>query len=119
MRPKRLWRANVKRRKDINVEFIEHALNPNQSLELVRILFDWSYSEGVAGYAERIRQARCRQTNEGWTGNDGNYLHKYTDRHHFLHTLVINTMLVNLIFLFSGFISFRVLLETPDYLVFC
>lgn|GEM_PF-2468454 len=40
MRPKRLWRANVKRRKDMNVEFIEHALNPNQSLELVRILFD-------------------------------------------------------------------------------
>jgi len=29
MGPKRLWRANVKRRKDINVEFIEHALNPN------------------------------------------------------------------------------------------
>lgn len=63
--------------------------------------------------------ARCRQTNEGWTGNGGNNLHKYTDRHHFLHTLVIDTMLVNLIFLFSEFISFRVLLETPDYLVFC
>jgi len=75
--------------------------------------------EGVAGYVERIRQAKCRQANERWTGSDGNNLHKYTDRHHFLHTLVIDTMLVNLIFLFSEFISFRVLLETPDYLVFC
>jgi len=28
----------------MNVEFIEHALNPNQSLELVRLLFDcWAY----------------------------------------------------------------------------
>ena len=30
--------------------------------------------EDVAGYAERIRQARCRQANERWTRSDGNNL---------------------------------------------
>jgi len=30
--------------------------------------------EGVAGYGKRIRQARCRQANERWAGNNGNNL---------------------------------------------
>ena len=30
--------------------------------------------EGIAGYVERIRQERCRQANERWTGNGANNL---------------------------------------------
>jgi len=30
--------------------------------------------EDVAVYVKRIRQARCRQANERWTGSDGNKL---------------------------------------------
>ena len=30
--------------------------------------------EDVAGYVKRIRQVRCRQANERWTGSDGNNL---------------------------------------------
>ena len=43
--------------------------NPNRSLEPVQILcivehFACLFLEGVAGHAERARQARCRQANE-------------------------------------------------------
>ena len=43
--------------------------NPNRSLVLVLILcvvehIDCLILEDIAGYAERIRQTRCRQTNE-------------------------------------------------------
>jgi len=38
MRPKRLWRANVKRRKDMNVEFIEHALIMVSNTLLCKVL---------------------------------------------------------------------------------
>jgi len=30
--------------------------------------------EDVAAYIKRIRQARCRQASERWTGSDGNSL---------------------------------------------
>ena len=76
-----------------------HTLEPVQFCLIVGLIVCLIF-EGVACYVERIRQARYRQANERWRGNDGNNLHKYTDRHHFLHTLVIDTMLVNLIFSF-------------------
>ena len=53
--------------------------NPNRSLEPVQILCIVEHIaclilEDVAGYVKRIRQARCRQVNERWTGSDGNNL---------------------------------------------
>ena len=52
-------------------------LNPNRPLEPVQILFGCRHLachilEGVAGYVERIRQARCRQPNERQPRSDAN-----------------------------------------------
>jgi len=52
---------------------------PNRLLEPVQILCIVEHiacliGEDVADYVERIRQARCRQANERWTGSDGNNL---------------------------------------------
>ena len=61
--------------------FVKHIyhFNPNRPLELVQILCIVEHIvcliiEDVAGYVKRIRQARCRQANERWTGSDGNNL---------------------------------------------
>ena len=58
---------------------IYERFNPNRPLEPVRILCIVEHVaclilEGVAGYVERIRRARCRQANERWTGSDGKEL---------------------------------------------
>ena len=63
----------------LNGSALRPSFTPNRSLEPVQILCVVEYIvdlilESVAGYVERIRQARCRQANERWTGSDGNYL---------------------------------------------
>ncbi len=65
----------------VAVFFLLHCIyerfNPNRSLEPVQILCIVEHvvsliREDVADYAERIRQARCRQANERWTGSNAN-----------------------------------------------
>ena len=63
----------------LNGSAFRPSFKPNRPLEPVQILCIVGHIvclilESVAGYVERIRQARCRQANEGWTGSDGNYL---------------------------------------------
>jgi len=52
---------------------------PNRALSLCRFLCIVEHIaciilEDVAAYVKRIRQARCRQASERWTGGDGNSL---------------------------------------------
>ena len=65
-----------------NLITITTPFNPNRALEPVQILCVVEHIvclilEGIVDYVKRKRQARCRQANERWTGNNENNLKFY------------------------------------------